>query len=568
MDIRSFLPRCFAPARRFFFAAQEGQVAIIFALVLIPLIGFVGAAIDYSRANSVKADLQAAVDSTALMVSKKAAALDSGALQSLAQNYFNAMFTRAEANNVSIGASYSSAGGSHVVITANASVATEFMRILGVDTIGISASSTARWGSNRLRVALVLDTTGSMADDGKIAALKTATKNLLTQLQSAASIDGDVYVSIIPFAKNVNADSSNYNASWIDWTDWAGEPQILNTARGGSKPSNWDQITGGSTCPFTNSSYGFTCTSGPANGAPSVSTIPSIGSYAGYICPSKDSGYKDANKIGIYYNGCYNSVPTTTTTTTTVCTGRTCSCGSLSNCSCTGSGSNKVCKQTTTTTGAPYTHTWIANAHSTWNGCLTDRGSYSGPVSDYDRLTTAPTAGIAASLFPAEQNFYCPPAMTGLNYNWTTMSSQVDALTAQGATNQPIGLVWGWQSLVGGGPLTAPAKDSNYNYTDVIILLSDGLNTLNRWYGNGSSTSTQVDARMYDSNGNGTCANIKAANITLYTIQVNTGGDPTSTLLRNCASSSDKFFLLTSANQIITTFDKIGSDLTQLRIAQ
>ena len=33
-----------------------------------------------------------------------------------------------------------------------------------------------------------------------------------------------------------------------------------------------------------------------------------------------------------------------------------------------------------------------------------------------------------------------------------------------GNTNQPIGLVWGWQSLVGGGPLTAPAKDSNYTY--------------------------------------------------------------------------------------------------------
>jgi Flp pilus assembly protein TadG len=32
------------------------------------------------------------------------------------------------------------------------------------------------------------------------------------------------------------------------------------------------------------------------------------------------------------------------------------------------------------------------------------------------------------------------------------------------------------------------------------------------------------------------------------TIQVNTGGDPTSTLLQNCASSLDKFYLLTSAS--------------------
>jgi hypothetical protein len=129
-------------------------------------------------------------------------------------------------------------------------------------------------------------------------------------------------------------------------------------------------------------------------------------------------------------------------------------------------------------------------------------------------------------------------------------------------------LVWGWQSLVGGGPLNAPAKNSSYTYIDVIILLSDGLSTLDRWYGNGSATNTSVDARMYDSTGKGTCANIKAAGVTIYAVQVNTGGDPTSLLLKNCASTADKFFLLTSASQIITTFNTIGTNLTQLRIAQ
>ncbi len=103
----------------------------------------------------------------------------------------------------------------------------------------------------------------------------------------------------------------------------------------------------------------------------------------------------------------------------------------------------------------------------------------------------------------------------GLSYNWTTMSSEVDNLYPEGATNQPIGLVWGWQSLVGGGPLTAPAKNSGYDYSDAIILLSDGLNTLDRWYGNGSSTNTSVDARMYDLSGKGTCENIKDAEVTI-----------------------------------------------------
>ena len=79
----------------------------------------------------------------------------------------------------------------------------------------------------------------------------------------------------------------------------------------------------------------------------------------------------------------------------------------------------------------------------------------------------------------------------------------------------------------------------------------------------------QIDARQQL-----TCDNINAAGITLYTIQVNTDGDPTSTLLQNCAGSpghypdSSKFFLLTSANQIVTTFAQIGTELSQLRVAR
>ena len=66
-----------------------------------------------------------------------------------------------------------------------------------------------------------------------------------------------------------------------------------------------------------------------------------------------------------------------------------------------------------------------------------------------------------------------------------------------------------------------------------------------------------------------TCYNIKSASVELYTIQVNTGGDPTSTLLQNCASSTDKFFHADlggpdDRRRSIT----IGTNLTKLRVAQ
>jgi hypothetical protein len=71
-----------------------------------------------------------------------------------------------------------------------------------------------------------------------------------------------------------------------------------------------------------------------------------------------------------------------------------------------------------------------------------------------------------------------------------------------------------------------------------------------------------------------TCNNINAAGITLYTIQVNTGNDSTSSLLQNCAGSpgkypdSSKFFLLKSADAIVTTFNQIGTKLSNLYVAK
>src|SRR6188508_2359099 len=60
---------------RLFGASERGNVMITFALATIPLIGFVGAAVDYSRGNSAKAAMQSAIDSTGLILSKTAKGL-------------------------------------------------------------------------------------------------------------------------------------------------------------------------------------------------------------------------------------------------------------------------------------------------------------------------------------------------------------------------------------------------------------------------------------------------------------------------------------------------------------
>ncbi|MBV8790640.1 MAG: VWA domain-containing protein, partial [Pseudolabrys sp.] len=346
-----------------------------------------------------------------------------------------------------INVSYSGGSGSQIVISGSASVPTNFMGLIGYDSLAISGSTTTKWGSSRLRVALVLDNTGSMANYNKIGALKTATNNLLTQLQSAGSGSDDVYVSIVPFSKDVNLNPANATADWIDWADWeANNGRCTDTRR-----------------------------------------------------------------------------------------------HSLSSCLSHGG-------------------VWTPASHTAWNGCVMDRGGTVAPdPANYDTNVLPPTPGTTPSLFAAEQYSSCTQAVMGLSTNWTAMTTLVNGMSPSGNTNQAIGLALGWMSLTGGGPFTTPAEDPNYKYVHAIVLLTDGLNTQDRWY----STQSSIDNRQTM-----TCSNIKAAGIVLYTIQVNTDGDPTSTLLQQCASEPENFFLLTKSDQIVSVFQTIGTNLTKLFVAQ
>jgi Flp pilus assembly protein TadG len=421
-----------------FFKDRKGGVAPMLALGIVPLVTGIGAAVDYSRANNVRTAMQNAADATALMLAKNASNMSAGQLQTSATAFFNANFSRPEAQNAQVTATYSQGpSGFSIRVDGSAYVNTTFMGLLGISQIPLTTTTSVNWNNAKLRIALVLDNTGSMSQSGKMTALKTATHNLLTQLQNAAINNGDVYVSIIPFAKDVNAGAANYNESWIDWTEW-------------------DEVNG--TC--SSSSY------------------------------------------------------------------------------------------TTKTSCQSHNKTWTVKNHNTWNGCVTDRDQ------NYDTLNTPPSSG--STKFPAEQYSACPVAVMGLSYDWTALHAKIDAMSPAGNTNQAIGLQWGWQSLTA-APFTVPPKDPNYQYKDIIILLTDGLNTQDRWY----TSQSAIDARQSIA-----CTNMKANGITVYTVQVNTGGDPTSSLLQSCASDINKFFLLTSANQIITTFGTIGTSLQQLYLSK
>lgn len=626
-----------------FTAAEQGNIAVIFAIALVPVLTFVGAAIDYSRASRARSSMQVALDSTALMLSRDltAGTITPSEINQKAADYFKGLFTDSGAadtaakTRVQLTTTYTAAttsAAANILLQGSSYIDSMFMQIAGYPTLGFNTTSTATWGNVKMRVALVLDNTGSMAQNGKMTALKNAVAGsggLIEQLSKLSKSNGDVYISVIPFAKTVNVDAANYGQSWIDWTDWLNPPtaQPANALGGyqASLPMNWHAVGPGARCPWSNSSGGFYCTSGSANGSSKYTTNNvNVVPPSGYICPSVD-----ANSHTMY-NGCWES---RSAGTGTFCSGSSsCSCpldaygNGVSGCSCSGTGSSRSC------TGNLYTHDWTqpgsndlshntsqprvsavvgfannkwtatnstptvqnnwrqasTNPISTWTGCVADR------TQPNDATGASPSPSDTTTLFPANQYFenstaYCSSSASTqlkpiipLSYDWSTLKSAVNAMQPTGGTNQAVGLAWGWQSLLQGNPLNAPAENATGStYNRVIILLSDGLNTEDRWpaYGDGSSqTSTygngtfpgSIDARQQilcdnlhnakDSSG--------ASMYTIYTIQVNTSGDPTSAILKYCASSPDKFYEIKSSTEIATIFNTIGTALSKLRLAR
>jgi Flp pilus assembly protein TadG len=64
---------------------ETGSIALVFGLAILPLLLAVGAAVDYSRAMSLKTKLQSATDAATLAAAKKISTLDQSALTDLAQ---------------------------------------------------------------------------------------------------------------------------------------------------------------------------------------------------------------------------------------------------------------------------------------------------------------------------------------------------------------------------------------------------------------------------------------------------------------------------------------------------
>jgi Flp pilus assembly protein TadG len=170
---------------RGFFRDRNGNVAIIFALSLIPLIFLIGLALDFTAATQKRAHLNAAADAAALAAVTPAMANQTvAAAESFAQNVF-----AGQASTVN-GISYSTPTvtvsqtgvARSATVTYSASSANIFAGILGQKSWPLSGTSTATSSySPNVDFYLLLDNSPSMAIAATTSGINTMVANTSAQ---------------------------------------------------------------------------------------------------------------------------------------------------------------------------------------------------------------------------------------------------------------------------------------------------------------------------------------------------------------------------------------------------
>ncbi len=194
--------------------AKKGSVAVYFAISLVAIIPLIGAVVDYGRAMTLRTNIGAAADAAALATARDPD-ITAANMQARAEAFFNA-----NTQNIPFGSNIHLTatelpGGDGVHIAISGTVETTIMGILGVPSITVSTESEAVFSTSKIELALVLDNTGSMGNQGKMATLKTASHDMIDQLLPDAASADNVKIGIVPFDIGVNVGKQYKNAGWL-----------------------------------------------------------------------------------------------------------------------------------------------------------------------------------------------------------------------------------------------------------------------------------------------------------------------------------------------------------------
>jgi len=215
---------------------NSGNIAITFALASLPILGAVGAAIDYTRYHQIHSDMQNAADSAALAAVIDKEDLTEAQIRRLVRKYFIANGGEAKVERKTRVRGRETA--EDVVVDAWVRVDTLFMHLLnGKKANKITVKAVARKTeikSKGAEIALVVDTTASMNYGSTWAETVNVVEKALQKIEDDTEA-GSLYTTLIPFTDRVNIGTSR--TDWLSatdsLTDWLGCVELLESNQPG-----------------------------------------------------------------------------------------------------------------------------------------------------------------------------------------------------------------------------------------------------------------------------------------------------------------------------------------------
>ncbi len=205
-------PNILAKLVRKFSKDASGNIALMVALLIIPLAAFIGGAIDYTQKVSFNSRLQTTLDSVSLAVAK-AISRDKNITQIemnlIAKRIYDANIT--PQTNVSTDKISVIRSKDILTVAQTGSLKTSFMSLVGVKSLNIQAKSLVNIKRSDVELVLILDMSGSMNDqaqssepDSKMMVLKSASRDLVNTLMPTTTGLSSMRIGFVPWNRGVN----------------------------------------------------------------------------------------------------------------------------------------------------------------------------------------------------------------------------------------------------------------------------------------------------------------------------------------------------------------------------
>ena len=197
---------------RSIFRNESGNIAILFGLALVPLIGLAGGAVDFAHRANVRADLQTSSDAAALAVARS---LQSSQLLPGDEGWEEAKEKAIALGNSMFDADFAVEGiegrpefiidGTNVRVDASVGVKTSFLGIIGIETLGADAAAEVGVPDPMsVEMVFVLDFSKSMEESDKYVRMSDAARGFIDKV--GAERGERTKIGIVPFSEFVLAD--------------------------------------------------------------------------------------------------------------------------------------------------------------------------------------------------------------------------------------------------------------------------------------------------------------------------------------------------------------------------